>query len=164
MSESTQVIPQIEAADTEVELSAQELLALSDAMPIDPPKAAQALQPSKPTAIVLSLEPDALPASTHRPSRLPVAIIAIVAIAGAAHVLKPSERNDSSSTAPTAQQTSSSQWSDSGQLARGEPVRFTNPFDSQEVFEFPPGTTETEAREAVAAVLKERALSRQNPT
>lgn len=164
MNEASQIIQRNEAADTEVELSTQDLLALSDTAPIDEPKPAQALQPSKPPAIVLSLKPDALQASTQRPSRLPIAITVVVAIAGAAHVLTPSERNDSSSTAPTAQQTSASKWFASGPVTPDEPVRFTNPFDSQEVFEFPPGTTETEAREAVAAVLKERALSRQNPT
>ncbi len=41
------------------------------------------------------------------------------------------------------------------------PVRFTNPFDATEVFEFPPGTSEAEARQAVAAVLLQRARDRQ---
>jgi hypothetical protein len=40
------------------------------------------------------------------------------------------------------------------------PVRFTNPFDKGEVFEFPPGTTQTEARDAVAAVLLQRGQDR----
>ena len=42
-------------------------------------------------------------------------------------------------------------------------VRFTNPFDATEVFEFPSGTSETEARETVARVLLQRANDRQNP-
>jgi hypothetical protein len=41
-----------------------------------------------------------------------------------------------------------------------EPVLLKNPFDRNEVFEFPPGTTEAEARDAVAKVLFERAQSR----
>ncbi len=41
-----------------------------------------------------------------------------------------------------------------------EPVLLKNPFDRKEVFEFPPGTTEAEARDAVAKVLFERAQSR----
>jgi hypothetical protein len=42
------------------------------------------------------------------------------------------------------------------------PVRFTNPFDAGEVFEFPPGTSETQARDAVADLLLQRARDRQN--
>lgn len=42
----------------------------------------------------------------------------------------------------------------------GEPVRFKNPFDHSEVFEFPPGTSPAEARQAVAQVLMERARDR----
>ena len=40
------------------------------------------------------------------------------------------------------------------------PVRIKNAFDSTEVFEFPHGTTESEAREAVAALLLSRAHDR----
>jgi hypothetical protein len=46
--------------------------------------------------------------------------------------------------------------------AEGATVRFSNPFDATEVFEFPPGTTEAEAREAVADLLLQRARDRQN--
>ena len=42
----------------------------------------------------------------------------------------------------------------------GEPVLFKNPFDRNEVFEFPPGTTRDEARDAVAKALMERAQGR----
>jgi len=42
------------------------------------------------------------------------------------------------------------------------PVRFTNPFDATEVFEFPSGTSETEARDAVADLLLQRAHDRRN--
>src|SRR5882724_2678487 len=42
------------------------------------------------------------------------------------------------------------------------PVRFTNPFDATEVFEFPSGTSETEARQAVADLLLQRAHDRHN--
>ncbi len=40
------------------------------------------------------------------------------------------------------------------------PVRFTNPFDKSEVFEFPAGTTRAEARDAVADILMQRATER----
>jgi hypothetical protein len=42
------------------------------------------------------------------------------------------------------------------------PVKFANPFDRSEIFEFPPGTTRQEAREAVAQILIERAGKRRN--
>jgi hypothetical protein len=40
------------------------------------------------------------------------------------------------------------------------PVKFVNPFDATEVFEFSPGVSETEARDAVAEVLLSRARDR----
>ena len=43
---------------------------------------------------------------------------------------------------------------------QGAPVRIKNAFDATEVFEFPPGTTESEAREAVAELLLTRASDR----
>ena len=42
----------------------------------------------------------------------------------------------------------------------GEPVRVANPFDASEIFEFPAGTSEADARDAVAGFLIERATSR----
>ena len=44
--------------------------------------------------------------------------------------------------------------------ADSEAMRIKNPFDRTEAFEFPPGTTEAEAREAVAKLLMERAHGR----
>ncbi|HEY4214631.1 MAG TPA: hypothetical protein VGM84_24355 [Steroidobacteraceae bacterium] len=40
------------------------------------------------------------------------------------------------------------------------PVYFRNPFDASEVFEFPPGTSQTDARDAVAELLMKRARER----
>jgi hypothetical protein len=45
-------------------------------------------------------------------------------------------------------------------VPQGMPVRITNAFDATEVFEFPPGTPESEAREAVAELLLSRARDR----
>ena len=42
-----------------------------------------------------------------------------------------------------------------------EPVRLQNPFDKREVFEFPAGTSEQEARDAMADMLLKRAIDRQ---
>ena len=41
-----------------------------------------------------------------------------------------------------------------------QPLRFKNPFDKSEVFEFPPGTTLEEARASVADLLIQRAQDR----
>jgi hypothetical protein len=41
------------------------------------------------------------------------------------------------------------------------PVRFTNPFDTTEVFEFPAGTSEDDARQQIADLLLQRARDRQ---
>lgn len=41
------------------------------------------------------------------------------------------------------------------------PVKFVNPFDTTEIFEFPPGTSETDVRDAVAELLLHRARDRQ---
>jgi len=41
-----------------------------------------------------------------------------------------------------------------------EPTRFVNPFDHKEVFEFAPGTSRADARDAVAELLSERARDR----
>ena len=42
------------------------------------------------------------------------------------------------------------------------PVRFKNPFDASEVFEFPAGTSQAEVRDAVAELLSQRARERQS--
>jgi len=41
-----------------------------------------------------------------------------------------------------------------------EPLRVANPFDASEIFEFPAGTSEADANEAVAGFLIERAARR----
>jgi hypothetical protein len=45
-------------------------------------------------------------------------------------------------------------------IAAAQPLRFTNPFDKSEVFEFPAGTTLEEARASVADLLRQRAHGR----
>lgn len=46
-------------------------------------------------------------------------------------------------------------------VSNAEPVRVRNPFDRNEVFEFPPGTTPEAAKSAMADTLLERARERQ---
>jgi hypothetical protein len=43
-----------------------------------------------------------------------------------------------------------------------EPVLFRNPFDRSDVFDFPAGTTQAEARDAVAEILMQRARERRS--
>jgi len=44
--------------------------------------------------------------------------------------------------------------------SKDSPTRFANPFDTSEVFEFPAGTTQDDARQLVAEILVERARER----
>jgi hypothetical protein len=60
------------------------------------------------------------------------------------------------STAPVAEVTSPTRPPE----PEGSPVRITNAFDATEVFEFPHGTSESEAREAVMELLLSRARER----
>lgn len=48
------------------------------------------------------------------------------------------------------------------EAAQDLPVRIANPFDPEEVFEFPAGTSEAAARDAAAEILMERARSRRS--
>lgn len=143
MSEST------EAINTEIELSAQDLLALSDLRQVDEPATSPALQPSR--------TPRGAPS---RNLSLPLSLIAVVGVVSATYALMSPERA-SQSTADTSQPLAQPEWPAPQQFAAGEPVRFANPFDADEVFEFPPGTTETQARDAVAEALLQRAMARQ---
>ena len=52
------------------------------------------------------------------------------------------------------------QWSAMQDEPVGEPLRVANPFDATEIFEFPAGTTEADAHEAVAGFLIDRANRR----
>ena len=55
---------------------------------------------------------------------------------------------------------SQQEWSTVQTAPVGEPVRVANPFDATEVFEFPAGTSEADAREAIAGFLIDRASRR----
>jgi hypothetical protein len=53
-----------------------------------------------------------------------------------------------------------SQVSQASHVTQDPPVRVRNPFDAQEVFEFPAGTTKAEARQKVTQLLLQRAVDR----
>lgn len=147
MSKSTNVSSGSEGIDAELELSAEELIALSN----DP----QLRQQASPT----TQSPQPSKDSRHKLSQS-LSLIAAVGVIGATYVLT-SPKSSPQSVANTWQPTAQSEEPAPQQLAEGEPVRFANPFDADEVFEFPPGTPETQARDAVAEVLLKRAMSRQ---
>ncbi len=141
-------IPRMDETDAEIELSAQELLALANARQVEPEPTTvpQPPRPAKDTSL--------------RKLSSPLAMIVALGLIGATYALTRPE-GAKQSTADTSSQITQSQTPAPQQFAQGEPVRFANPFDTDEVFEFPPGTTEAQARDAVADVLLKRAMSRQ---
>lgn len=142
MNDSTGLTPRTEETGMEIDLSAQELLALSALPQVDERSTtAKKVAPRKRGGLYLSM-------------------IAAVGVIGATYVLTNSDHGNPPA-ADTSQQLAQTPWPAPQQLAEGAPVRFANPFDTDEVFEFPAGTTETEARDAVADVLMQRAMSRQ---
>jgi hypothetical protein len=151
MNASTDVIPRSEETDAELELSAQDLLALSAVRQVEEP----AIRP---------VPPPARPAKSAPTRKLKLSLtfslMAAVGVIGAIYVLSNSERASQPNAGPS-QQLAQTEWAAPAQLAEGEPVRFANPFDANEVFEFPAGTSESQARDAVAEVLLKRAASRQ---
>lgn len=149
MSESAGVVPRIDETDTEIELSAQDLLALSDLAHVEEHATSSVLQPSKPTQS----------AAPHKLG-LPLLLIAAVVVVGTTYVVTTSD-GANHFAANNSQQIAQPEGPAPQQFAESEPVRFANPFDADEVFEFPPGTTEAQARDVVADVLLKRAISRQ---
>jgi hypothetical protein len=163
MSETKPLTAGIEAPDAEVELNAQDLLELSG--PGDNDKHA-----SEPIArtLVVSVMP-AAPVTKQRAA--PVAsrrsrwyetiaalLILAVGTAGALYLVSSHYRVGRSTAQERAPRSSLPVTTSQGE---GKPVRFANPFDAKEVFEFPAGTSEAEARDQVAEILMERAMERQ---
>jgi hypothetical protein len=66
---------------------------------------------------------------------------------------------------PTSNKSSSNStrlpWAEPAPEASDAIVKYPNPFDPTEIFEFPPGTNRTDARQAVADLLLQRARERQ---
>lgn len=86
-------------------------------------------------------------------------VVAVVATAGGFHAYFTKGSTRQTATATANQATVQPSWAASDQ--KDSPVRFANPFDATEDFEFPAGTSEAEAREAIAGFLIERAMNRQ---
>jgi hypothetical protein len=164
MSEPKPQIAGIETPDAEVELSAQDLLELS--APVSSERA-QAPPLAIPTTTVVpgapALQKRAAPNAAGRnmsSSQVAASVIFAVGTVGALYYAVVSyEARQSAAIAK--EQPTQSQLQASAPKGEGKPVRFANPFDPKEVFEFPAGTSEAEARDAVAEMLMERAMERQ---
>jgi hypothetical protein len=149
MSDSTQRTASTDAPDAEVELSAQELLELS------PPCDNNDRAPSAPEATTTKAAPSA---SARRSKSTYVPLALVVSIVGALYVFITPP--DGARQAQDIQQPQS-QVPASTPKSEGKAVLFANPFDPNEVFEFPAGTSEAEARDAAAEILMARAMERQ---
>lgn len=150
----------------EFELNADELLALSRPRPITTPitdpaqfHALPAKAKVSPHAQTVAVCPAIAARNIQRPAALVLSAVAAVLIGAVGYLSSSAELHEAVATAsraaaPVAQPSAPARV----QL----PVRFANPFDQTEVFEFPPGTSKAEARERVADMLIQRARDRQH--
>lgn len=173
MTDPKNIIAQIAEADAEVELSARDLLALSDARPVNQSEPDLAARSSGSIADARAIpappntrpaQMDAAKAPPHRHAfraRFGLSFAFVIGILGALYRLVPSNDVNPSSTATVMEHASVARRPAAEQTAAPEPVRFVNPFDGSEVFEFPPGTSDADARDGVAELLMQRATERQ---
>jgi hypothetical protein len=157
-------------ADSEVELSAEQLRELSvtstSKEQAERATPGAALPATSPASAARSASPETH-GSRSRDDRSAVfrvgrslgAVVAVMITGGALHHYVTTGTSDHSVSPTLTRSASHAAWAI--QEPGGDPMRFANPFDASEVFEFPAGTTETEAREAVADFLVERAINRQ---
>jgi hypothetical protein len=93
-------------------------------------------------------------------------LVAAVTMAAVLYIQLPSLRAKPAATSLASYESAQQRWSTAMSEPAGEPmgvanpVRIANPFDETEVFEFPAGTTDAEARAAMTEVLMERARER----
>lgn len=163
MNDSKQRIADIDAPDAEVELSAQDLFEL--AAPGDNNNVSQAA-PEQTTPVVAVNTPALpnkqaapTPAPRHMsPLRVAASVAFVVGIIGAMYFVM---SNDDASESTVQARVPHSQLPAAAPEGESQPVLFANPFDANEVFEFPAGTSQAKAREQVAEILMERAMKRQ---
>jgi hypothetical protein len=143
----------------ELELSAEQLLALS--------QAAAASEPSAPTLQPVTQTKAPAVNSQIKGRRLGARHAAILSVAAASVVLSSVAYLATTGARPPRLATNTVSAPATPDIAPplsadNVPVQFPNPFDAAEVFEFPPGTSEFEARDAVAEMLLQRARDRQS--
>lgn len=152
-----------DVADAEVELSAEDLLGLCDPCESNKPVAKATATAATPPGASTSQRRDKSAGAAGQKSliRVALSVTAAVAVAGASYLLIPSR--DDAGQSLTQEPALQPQMLASASVAKteGKPVLFANPFDKNEVFEFPAGTSEAQARDAVAELLMERAMERQ---
>jgi hypothetical protein len=157
-----------DSSDTEIELSSDDLVSLSHVKKIDAaesvpsPVIATAAAPAQ----IINAKPRQTSNARRAISRTAMFIgLMFATIAGAIamythsqtnpvkrvqHTWKPAFPQPVGDTEPEPQEVA----------PQGPPVKYVNPFDRSEVFEFPPGTSRAAARDAVADILLQRAAER----
>jgi len=116
-----------------------------------------------PTQTITAADPYALAA---RIALSLCGLVAAVTMAAVLYIQLPSLRAKPAATSLASYESAQQRWSTAMSEPAGEPmgvanpVRIANPFDETEVFEFPAGTTDAEARAAMTEVLMERARER----
>jgi hypothetical protein len=95
-----------------------------------------------------------------RSGDIAIALPLVLAAIAAGYALYSEIGSSGAPRATTSSELAQQQFSSTQSVALDEPLRVANPFDASEVFEFPAGTSEADAREAVAGFLIERAARR----
>jgi len=162
MSEATKPTLQCDAADAQLEMSAEELIALSHS---HPPKITAPTPAQSATAVSMrapGLVTSGVSTSRYRAgTRVALSLVAVCVLVSASYGFLAWRQGTPSLANVFEHRTSLHASLPESAQAQSEPVRFKNPFDPNEVFEFSPDTTQDAAREAVAEVLMQRALARQ---
>ena len=144
----------------DLELSADEMMALRSAPVLRPERATSSIDPpARPLPVTVT--PPATPDLSRVPVQIAIALtLALAEIGGVWHLSSVSDR--SVRTIPAIAEVHVPAAKPGPPLPPAERPRviFTNPFDASEVFDFPPGTSETEAHDAVADLLLQRARDR----
>jgi len=152
----------------ELELSQEQMLALSRSVKEERADASQVKStPISTTAEPASPNKNAKVRNGARTGRWPLARVAsalgiaaaVIGLGSAAH--RAADRSSSPPAVTIKAPTSAAPAAPEPAGSQSSPVRFKNPFDVSEIFEFPPGTSEAEARQSVAELLLQRARDRQ---
>jgi len=95
-----------------------------------------------------------------RPGDVAIAIPLALAAIAAGYALYSEIGSSDAPHATTSNEIPQPEPSSMQSAALDEPLRVANPFDESEIFEFPAGTSEADAHEAIAGFLMERAARR----
>jgi len=167
------------AAQTETASAATEIRSIESREPEPEPEPEPSPPPIEPVVVaepVVAIEPVAVAVRSaawqsrhYRSQLLPAISLPIIAIAAVIHLsalrLSAAPASEPAmAAAPLAVAAMPAPAATPGTREQAQqpppPVRFVNPFDRSEVFEFPAGTSRTEARDAVAGILENRARAR----